>query len=117
MDEPTGLAATTALKVGEGAAGPRAGPLTLEEINHQGAEERQITGRAGLANQAAVLVLGAVATVVLAVLNGPMVASQSQQLVRGSLVGPATGDRIDDFSRGFDDAAFTDCIDPTLDTN
>src|SRR5512139_952449 len=103
MDDPTGLATTTALKVGEGAAGPGAGPLTLEEINHQGAEQRQITGRAGLADQAAVFVLGAVAAVVLTVLNGPMVASQSQQLVRGSLVGPATGDRIDDFGRGFDD--------------
>ena len=75
MDDPPGLATTTALKVGEGAAGPRAGPLTLEEINHQGAEQRQITSRAGLADQAAVFVLGAVAAVVLTVLNGPMVAS------------------------------------------
>ena len=78
MDDSTRLATTAALKVGERAAGARAGPLTLQEINHQGMEQRRITNRAGFADQAVVLVPSAVATIVLAVLNGPMVASQGQ---------------------------------------
>jgi hypothetical protein len=38
-------------------------------------------------------------------------------LVRGDLVRPPTGYSVDDFGRGFDNAALADFIHPTLDTN
>jgi hypothetical protein len=117
MDASSGLATAAAMEIGQGAAGCGAVSLAFKQIDNQRAEQRQIAGRAGVADQAAVFVLGAVTAMVLAVLNGPMVARPSQQLRGGGLLGPATGDGIDDVAGGFEEAALPEGLDSALDAN
>ena len=69
------------LEIGQGFFAAVSGGLLLEQEDRKGAEEREVARTVGLLNAAAVLVLGPVSTMMLAILNAPMISGDLEQLV------------------------------------
>ncbi len=79
--------------------------LRQEQENGQRAKQGQIARRRGVAHGAAVLVLGAISAIVLAIFNAPVVAGHLQQLLRAGLLRPVGGHGKNDIVGFFDDSA------------
>jgi hypothetical protein len=90
-DQAPGLAANLTLEIRQGQLGSRARAFGFQEENRQGTKEGQVACGVGFAHGAAVLVLGAVPAVVLAVLDGPVTAGQLLQSVWAGLLRPEAG--------------------------
>lgn len=106
-----------ALEVRQRAFTPTPRALAFVEENRQRAKQRQHPRAVGFAHGAAVLVLGAVPAMVLAVLDGPMRARQLQQLGGVGFVGPETAHPVGDFVGVPDHAAGAQLIDVPLDAH
>jgi len=87
-DQAPGTAANPAFKIplGELAASVRA--VSLAQEYGQGAKQREVASRVGFAHRTTVFVLGAVAAVMLAIFDAPVIASQLLQLVNRGLLRP-----------------------------
>ena len=69
------------LEIGQGFFATFPGGLLLVQEDGKGAQEREVARTVGLLDAAAVLVLGAVSTMMLAILNAPMISGDLEQLV------------------------------------
>jgi hypothetical protein len=68
--------------------------LTFAQEDRQGAEQAEIARGGVITDLATILVLGAIATVMLSVLDTPVVASNGQQPLRTRLLGGEAGDGV-----------------------
>ena len=78
MDQGPGMRVVVRLKIGERFFAALGFALLLEEENRQGTEQAQIARGWGVPNRAVVFPLGAIAPMVLAVFNTPVLAGQLQ---------------------------------------
>ena len=69
------------LEIGQGFFAAFSDGLLFEQEDRKGAQEREVARTVGLVHAAAVLVLSAVSTMMLAILNAPMISGDLQQLV------------------------------------
>jgi len=79
LDQGSRSAVIALLKIGEGFFSVLAGALEFKEENRQGTKEGEIACCGGMSDGASVLILSAVPTVVLTILDGPVTAHQLQQ--------------------------------------
>src|SRR6266404_7882241 len=99
------------LEIGQGFFAAFSGGLLLEQEDGKGAEEREVARTVGLVDAAAVLILGAVSTMMLAILNAPMISGDLEQLVGGGFLGVVAGDGENRFVSFLGDLAFADVLD------
>jgi len=98
------------LEIGQGFFAAFCGGLLFEQEDRQGAEEREVARTVGLVDAAAVLVLSAVATMMLAILNAPMITGDLEQLFGGGFLGVVAGDGENRFVSFFDDLALAQVL-------
>jgi|1185.fasta_scaffold23912_2 hypothetical protein len=99
------------LEIGQGFFAAFSGGLLFEQEDSKGAKEREVARTFGLVHTAAVLVLGAVSTMMLAILNAPMISGDLEQFVGGGFLGLVAGDGENAFVSFLDDLAFADVLD------
>jgi hypothetical protein len=68
----------------------------LEVEDRQGTEQGEVLSRASAACATAILILSAIATVVLAIFDAPVIADGLEKLPRSDFVGPKAGDHKTD---------------------
>lgn len=99
----------------QGARRPWPLPLLLEEKDRQAAKEGEVLRGPGVPDPAAVLVLGAITAVVLAVFDGPVSADGLEDFPDRGLVFPEAADGVTDFIGGLPHLALAHVLAEGLD--
>ena len=106
-----------ALEVGQGEFAALAAGLAFAQEDRQGTEQAEIARGGVMSDLATILVLSAVATVMLSVLDAPVVAGQGQQAVGIGLLGVEAGDGVVAFGGVPGDHASTQFLTMTIDAD
>jgi len=105
------------LKIGQGFLAAFDLGLFLEQKDGQGPKQGQIASGRGIADRAAVPVLGAIAPIVLPVFDAPMIAGQLEQGVGVSLLWEVGGDGKTDVVGFLDDFALAHMLRVAVDAH
>ena len=103
-----------ALEVGQREFSALAVGLTFTQEDRQGAEQAEIARGSVVTDLATILILSAIATVMLSVLDAPVIAGEGQQSVGIGLLGAEAGDGVVAFGGVLGDHASTQFLAMTI---
>ena len=117
VDQNPGMGVIVRLKIGERWFAGFAVALVLEKKDRQGPEQAEIASRYRGPDHTTVFILGAVAPMVLPILNAPVIPSQLQQGLGAGLLRGEGGHRKNSIVRFFVDLALAHILGVAVEAN